>query len=271
MIGVGIVLFNPDIQTLQKNIDSIYGKEVQLLLIDNCSVNICEIKALINSYKAIELICNCENWGVSKAYNQIFEYFDEKNYEWVLTLDQDSVVPSNLIKHYLKYINTNDIGILCPVIDYGVICDMKIGRNQLVERCISSASMIRVECWKIVKGFDEKFFIDFVDFDFCYSVRENGYKIMQISTVVLKHQLGNMKIRFIGKKAIRIMNHSGDRKYFYIRNAIICHKKHKKLFAASEMLRDILLLYIKVLLFEKDKVHKLLFMNRGLIDGIRGD
>ena len=41
--------------------------------------------------------------------------------------------------------------------------------------------------WSIqifIGGFDETMFIDFVDFDFCYRLKKEGYEILQTPSVI---------------------------------------------------------------------------------------
>ena len=46
------------------------------------------------------------------------EKADELGYEWVVTLDQDSKIPENMMTEYEKYFDCENVGILCSqVID----------------------------------------------------------------------------------------------------------------------------------------------------------
>lgn len=268
MFGVGIVVYNPDYKRLEKSIKVLVKQDCEILIVDNtenCSHHLDSYKEIYNCY----LKYNGENIGVAKAYNQIMEFYYEKGIKHVLTLDQDSICPDNLIEQYMQYINMPDIGILCPVLDYkGDQKSIEDGDFKYVDECISSASLINVKCWKKCGGFDEQLFIDFVDFDFCYAIREQGYKIGQIQKVHLDHELGKLEVKYLFGRKIMVTHHSPLRKYYYIRNAIICHKKHSKMYPFKRLLKDIINNYLKAMLYESNKWKRLSLMNKGLIEGL---
>ena len=106
MILAGITLFNPDVARLEENISSIYGQVDRVICVDNGSDNIKNIEdCVLNNWKNITIIKNGKNEGIAKALNQMFEFAIEQQYEYVLTLDQDSVCPDNIIEEYLSLIH----------------------------------------------------------------------------------------------------------------------------------------------------------------------
>ena len=115
MILAGITLFNPDVARLEENISSIYGQVDRVICVDNGSDNIKNIEdCVLNNWKNITIIKNGKNEGIAKALNQMFEFAIEQQYEYVLTLDQDSVCPDNIIEEYNKYLDEHKLGSLCP-------------------------------------------------------------------------------------------------------------------------------------------------------------
>ena len=115
MILAGITLFNPDVARLEENISSIYGQVDRVICVDNGSDNIKSIEdCVLKNWKNITIIKNGKNEGIAKALNQMFEFAIEQQYEYVLTLDQDSVCPDNIIEEYNKYLDEHKLGSLCP-------------------------------------------------------------------------------------------------------------------------------------------------------------
>ena len=99
----GITLYEPDVHRLLENIDAVLPQVDKLICVDNGSKNIAEIKDRIHwKYPEVEIIENGENLGIARALNQMFEYAEAHVYDWVLTLDQDSVCPENLMEEYKK-------------------------------------------------------------------------------------------------------------------------------------------------------------------------
>ena len=103
-ICAGIVLYNPDIERLSENIDSIISQVDKVILVDNGSSNINEVKQNFCSDK-ISFIFNEKNKGIATALNQLAIEAGNSGYTWILTLDQDSVCQSGLIEKYKKYIS----------------------------------------------------------------------------------------------------------------------------------------------------------------------
>lgn len=120
--------------------------------------------------------------------------------------------------------------------------------------CITSASMMNLNAWKQVGGFDEKMFIDSVDFDICLSMREHGYRIIKTYDTALLHEVGHSEIRKLFGKEYQIYHHSPLRYYYMIRNGIYLGKRHHFTFKAT--LRAIRL-FILVSLFEENKMEKI--------------
>ena len=118
VFAAGIVSYNPDIKRFKENIDSILSQVDKLIIIENGSKDSEEIIKIIKSYdeNRIKLVVNSKNMGIAKALNQIMVCAEKANYEWVITLDQDSVCPENLVKEYSKYIEEDNVAIICPQI-----------------------------------------------------------------------------------------------------------------------------------------------------------
>lgn len=270
MYVAGIVLYNPEIPLIKQNINTLLNQNFSVLLVDNGSRKIEEIKKL--ERENVTLIINDKNKGIGVALNQICTYAYRKNTKWALTLDQDSIVPDNILSEYVLRINRKNIAIICPtIIEKNLnkeICIQKSKTENYVEKCITSASFINISIWKETSGFDEKLFIDYVDFDYSCKVRRLGYKILKVTSVQLIHSLGESELRRFLFWHIRVSNHSAERKYFISRNIIIYCKKYRKLkIFILETLRLVKVVLVTIL-YENDKKHKILSIIKGIRDGI---
>lgn len=266
----GITLYEPNEKRLQENIDAILPQVDKLICIDNGSENIIQIRTLLSSnYPEVELIENRENLGIAKALNQMFEYAKEYGYNWVLTLDQDSVCPSNLMEEYKKYTDVAGVGILSPkIVDRNF--EKSTEAEQIydyVDKCITSASLTSVDTWEKVGGFWEYLFIDFVDHDFCAKCKKQDIKILRVNSVELLHELGNgVHHNFLGRR-VTALNHSPFRKYYMVRNWLIYMKVHREVIDYKKERNSYRFFYLKTLLFEEKKIQKLVQMLKGRRDG----
>lgn len=270
-ISAGIVLFNPDKNRLKENISAVIVQCTHIYLVDNGSNNIDEVKELLNQYNQskISILCNTENQGIAKALNQLTAAAQKGGFKWILTLDQDSVAPSNIVEEFEKYTNNLNAGMLCPVIcdrNKGVVVEAKDGYKE-IDECITSGSLLNIKAWSEIGGFDESMFIDGVDFDICYRLRKSEYKILCIQSVVLLHELGRIEYhRFIFWKVL-VKNHSAFRKFYIARNTVyLARKEHTNIIKA--ILQNVKLFLIAVC-YEDDKWKKSKKILQGTIDGFK--
>lgn len=271
-VAAGIVLYNPDLSRLKDNIDNIKAQVDVLILVDNGSMNFEVVKFEYEDDDNIIILRNEKNLGIAAALNQIVRFCDFRKYEWVLTLDQDSVVPYNLIENYLKYISYDGVAILTPkIVDRNDPKSYKLNSDEpnyeFVDKCITSASLINIKICIELGCFDEIMFIDLVDFEYCVRVRKRKYKILRLNKIFLNHQLGDLRVVSFFWKKIYITNHSCNRLFYYSRNSIYYLNKHSDYLKMKTISYNIFKKVVKVLFFEKEKGKKLKSVCNGIIEG----
>lgn len=228
-ISCGIVSFNPDIDLLQSNIEAIINQVEQVYVVDNGSDNVSAVERLTDQYSSVQLIKNPENRGIAAALNQCCKASTDDGYQWIVTLDQDSVCPEHFVDGVSQLIGIEKkVGIIAPLIvdrSVGVIGHHPNGYAE-VRTCITSGAMTSLAVWNELQGFDEKMFIDSVDFEYCYRVRKAGYKVIQTDQVQLSHSIGEATIcRFLFWK-FKNTEHSAFRDYYIAQNNVYYPKKH---------------------------------------------
>lgn len=266
-VCAGIVTFNPQIDLLKKNIESVLPQVQELVIYDNCSKNIEQIHKLTDSYEKCTCVSGTQNKGIAFALNQLCEWATNHSYDWILTLDQDSESPKELVKVLQQYA-CEDVAVVAPNIVYKNNEQFKLVSKKPFEEVswvITSASLTNVSIWKIVGGFDEWLFIDCVDYDYGIRVNKAGYKVIKSYETELLHELGNLKCVKILGRVWYVTNHSAFRKYYMTRNAIYLWHKHH----TGKPIRKILKNIIKTTAFESRKTEKLLSILHGILDGIQ--
>lgn len=266
----GIVLFNPDIERLQQNINAIKGQVDKLILVDNGSTDT-QYKKLLD-ISDVEYVGNDSNKGIAFALNQILQYAYDNDYSWALTLDQDSVVAQNLMSVYSGIAKKDEVGIVCcKTIDrnFTELHQNEIEPDREVRYCITSASLTNVEAWKKTGGFDESMFIDWVDWDICIALRHHGYKIIKTDRTHILHELGtNTRIKRVGKYQFLILNRSSFRYYYVSRNWIYLGRKWKEENLTVKLLQVIKMLLI-AMVYESNKWENLKAFVKGTLDGFK--
>lgn len=248
-IAAGIVLYNPDIKRLKLNIDSIKTQVGMVYVFDNGSLNRREIDVFLQKYHDMNVVCIYakENMGIAHALNVLIDRADTDGYEWILTLDQDSVSAKNMIHNMSRYTLNANVGIVCPVYydsrRKNIIPISPKNEYKEVEFCITSGALTNINICKRVGGFDSYLFIGLVDNEYSYRLVKNGYKIIQDCSVVLDHELGNItpsKLQKIYLKLGEMMRSESIKKlsfkrevssfrlYYATRNMVYLNKKYPK-------------------------------------------
>lgn len=272
-VGIVLITFNPDIKQFSETIKKLLLLDIKILIVDNNSQNISLIDEICEDNNSIMCIKNSENFGIAKASNIGFQYFKDLGIKWVLYLDQDSNFPnSGLLKYqeFLeKYQHSFNIGMLTPIyIEKNEASHKFIDESEFsfVNFPIASGTFVNVSAWQNIGKFDENLFIDRVDDDFDLRLREAGFKLIQLNDVFMPHTIGDIKEKnFFGIK-VKVFNHSAFRKFYLARNNVIYFKKHGGLY---EMMKREILLLIRIILFESEKISKLFAFFKGLTEGIR--
>lgn len=262
---VVVVTFNPELKLLEENLLALSKQFENILIVDNYSRNINELCRYCRG-KNFELKKLSDNYGIAYAQNIGLKTAAEKKLDWLLTMDQDSIIPNNFSNEYIKVIkNFDNIGL--------------IGWSQHEEKpgtvrqdwlILSSGCLLSVKALNECDGFDENFFIDHVDTDANIKIRNLGYKTLTTNTVKLVHQLG---AKSKAHKTIRgnpYIAHSPVRIYYNIRNGTVLIKRY--LFSQPNWTRIIFVNNIRegiyLLMFQPRKTRNFFLLLRAWFDGV---
>lgn len=291
MIFAGIVCYEPDIARLRENLEAVTAQVDRVVLYDNGSSNLGAIDALVQDHETVHLLAGRENCGIAAALNRIAEFAVEKDGRWLVTLDQDSVCSAGMVEA-LRHEAAGDIAIVTPFIvdrnklsvdEYTAMTLPRVEYfSQAARRgAITSGSLVSLRVWAEVAGYDERFFIDYVDYDFNQRVMDAGYRIARVNGTFLIHEVG-----MAGKTWLRIprkdlsgrwrlerfysFGHSPQRCYFKARNRVLFTRKHaRRIGITHEGIWQIPQQIVLTLLFETQRVAKLRAFASGIRDGIR--
>ena len=253
-----VVWYNPS-EAEVSNIKTYLDYVDKVIVVDN-SIN--NNRHLLKEMDKIEYIPNNENLGIAKALNIGCYKSIEYGYRYALTMDQDSRFEETMIKRFInvfhkKVKDDKSIAIFAPLTDNSE-------NGGYVEKIITSGNILDLNALKVVNGFDNDLFIDEVDFDLCFKLLNNNYKLYRFKEIRLNHKLGNMKETKILHKKISTMNHSHIRKYYIIRNRFIMRSRYPEF--TNEYLKDIIKYVIKVILIENEKYKKCKYILKGYSD-----
>lgn len=210
------------------------------------------------------------NQGIGHALNLGVAKARELSCEWLLTMDQDSLVDASMLSSYYKAIERYP-GAVCftpNVFSHGKKRRLTDGP---VEFAITSGNLVRMDAITDIGEFDESLFIDGVDIDFSLRVRGSGYSILRVGDAILHHQLGAQHCE-LGILSRFYMAHSPVRRYYMYRNHLYLVWRYWDrfpLFVAKSTLVQLLHL-LAILIYERDPGPSMRFIWLGVCDFFRG-
>ncbi len=263
---VSIVLYNPT-DNFYANFHTLAKKDFysKLMIVDNSNnSNEKLVRNCINNEIDINYLAYNENKGIAKALKDVMDYAKNNKYDYVLTLDQDSIFPFDkyleIEEILLENLNKN-IGIVALNYNNRYKSDSKY---IYIKKIITSGNFINVKQYEQVDGFDEKLFIDYVDFDLCYQFYKKNIKLILIPSINIEHTIGDPIYKRMLFIKIKSMNHSPIRYYYRYRNELYCYKKSRRFFLKSHIKEHINILLM--LIYEKNKKEKMKMIKRGKKD-----
>lgn len=267
----GITLFYPNEDELLAIKD--YGEIFEKVFVfDNTDDESIKKNAnKIRSYNSLNITYIAEgfNQGLSIAYNNMCELASNESFDYICLLDQDSIFSKGNIKMMFDVISTYDnkvTAVFCPQISYEhkqnhEVCNMNINLKE-VDWAISSGSFIKLSIYSKTSKFDVNYFIDRIDYDYCFFIKAEGFKIIQVKGIQLEQKLGEVINNSISQ-------HSPLRHYYVFRNRlyfyIIKNKKNGFMRYITSIILSLKHLFI-VILFETKKREKMVMLCKGLND-----
>lgn len=156
------------------------------------------------------------NEGIAAAQNVALKYAIKNNYDYVFFIDQDSLIPDNLVRNlFAKMQWLAQYGFTCSGIGprpfnreqgkkyQGSIKKGKLIGNGLskVTELINSASLIKVKDFETAGLMDDSLFIDGVDHEWCWRAKKNlGSNFYIDEDDLLSHKLGEGDKKFLFRK-----------------------------------------------------------------------
>jgi rhamnosyltransferase len=270
-VAAAVILYNPA-ANVSNNINSYLQQVDYLFILDNSPATLSD-NPFINNNK-IAYIFNNGNIGIAAALNKAADKAYRTGYEYLLTMDQDSIVPPGMVESLLKVIcGDNKIGIISPLHSnkFGTHLKNEKGIRE-VSSVMTSGNIISLDIFNKIGPFSEDYFIDYVDVEYCFRLKKKGYKILCNFNIIMEHNEANLSRKTIFNREFFPPNHNPRRMYYKSRNLMFLRKTYKKVLPEHISIETKLFLrsIIKVLLFEKQKFFKVKMVLLGLLDYFKG-
>ena len=200
----------------------------EIIVVDNDSKDSTR-QIVKDEFKSVKLIESDRNLGFAHGVNVGVRNAQE---DVIFLLNPDACVLSSNLLDSIAYITSNHVGVLgpkvtnphdssrqfsarrFPTLRTGIFNRSSIftslipnnrfskeylnpivsdDRPQQIDWVSGCAMIFRKEAFDRVGGFDEDFFVFYEDIDFCYRMKEAGYKVIYNPAVVVSHEIGISK------------------------------------------------------------------------------
>lgn len=255
-IGCVVVLYNPSEDEYEKV--SAYRNLVgSLVLVDNSSSD--------NSGKfhGFDYLPLMGNTGIAHALNTGIRHLTEK---YIITMDQDSILSSEVIDAYLHFLNehdSDDIGaITCQYDTDRRHADRRKSGYEDVKLSMQSGTLFKRSVLEKTGLFDDRLFLEVVDLEYFLRMEQCGYRLVRVNDAVLVHHPAETR----EKLGIKYGVASPLRYYYQARNLIWTAGKYHSM----AMYRKLFTKLAKILLLFDDKKEYLMMFRKGLKDAREG-
>ncbi len=232
---------------------------------------------------SIRVVLNEKNLGIAAALNIGVRQVLGRSYEWIATFDQDSMVTEEFFRTMFSTYEScacrDKVALIAPLLCYSAEESDNQRKRQSMPQytftrtAMSSGSLVRADIFQKEGLYEETFFMDYVDYEFCLRLWKRGWKIIRANQAHLLHRLGLPQTHSFAGLKITIKSHNAWRRYYIMRNRIVVFRRYA-LSSPAWCLYDFSWIFLeltKIMLFEKDKLAQLRAMCRGLWHGLTGD
>lgn len=272
-----LVTFNPD-HRLMESLHCLVNQVGHIVVVDNnSSSSMASYLAAVCQDLNITLLLNHKNQGIAAALNTGVDFALQNGFQWVYTLDQDSVIfpdtISNILICYSKYPKKESLAIigtnyLEQTIHSGPATAEFDESTFWVKQklIITSGSLLSLDSYRRVGPFKEDLFLYYVDHEYCLRLGLAGYDLILACKAHMAHSTGRCEIRsFLGKKVV-VLNYDPWKHFYIARNGFLLVRMYFLVEPRWCLLRVLVQLkrFMNTIFFERDKLPKFYFIVKGI-------
>lgn len=268
-VAAVFVLFHPD-QSLEKHISAVFDEIDQLYLYRNSTITAARAEALENAFgHKLCWLGNGKNAGIAKALNRGLIEARRAGCTWLVTMDQDTYIETCVFRQLKQRAARKDE--LCLLFTPNLMINHQpaYADQQATHWVMSSANFVRTDSADLVGAYNQDYFIDGVDIEFCLRLDAAGYHFEVEQDLQVEHSLGRqLKTRLLGKD-LTISEFQPVRKYYIFRNYLDIIWRKPAGIREKLALLGILFYRLKLALFiEPDKAASLRMILKGILHGL---
>lgn len=230
----------------------------RVIIVDNGSAERCltTVRALASGLPAVQLIELGSNLGVGRALNVGAAAARDAGATWIVTMDQDTTAGGSMVAELLRCAERLEGDLVAATEAVPSAAGRPFGDCIPVQVAITSGNLVRLSAWEALGGYNEAFFIDSVDFDFCLRLRRAKRQILRCAAATMRHRLGTRRPLGPGiLSKITFVEHSPRRRYYMFRNHLYLLQQFGRDFPLFLLWKSVNMcaLVVRVLVFGHDR------------------
>lgn len=162
-----------------------------------------------------------KNYGLAFPYNYVIK-IAKKEFDWLAIFDQDSYMSSSDIINMRSICQTinNNVMLVTPFVKYKNALPLRSDLEE-ISWAINSGSFLNLRILNRNENisYDENYFVDRLDKDFCKQIKSKHFSIIRANSIVLEHNLGI-------KSTLNTQIHEPLRNYYIARNRLYFNHKY---------------------------------------------
>lgn len=269
--------------SIEQTILAVANQVRKVLIVDNGSGpdTLEAIRTAIkhNQLQNCELLPQPRNLGIGAAINIGARSALAAGAKYILTLDDDTETSPGAVAELARCFAEHEcqhVGIVwahwTKEITYS-----RAGRQdefgpRSAERVPSSGCMIRREVFESVGMFREDYFLDFTNYEYCERVTHAGWKLLICPTASVFQRPGDQVARKFFGRIVIVNNYPAERVFFLCRNGFVLYLWERR---SGRQLRQhcraVAAIFVKSLLYEREKLRKASAIIRGSMQGALGN
>ncbi len=266
-----VVLYDSPADEVIANVKTYINQIDKLYAIDNSPEPNRELVEKLIQYPQITYYAFGTNKGIAAALNWGANKAIEAGYALLLTMDDDTTTPPDMIKRMLDFWNTYSgrIGLVSGVHHK----KHSVQSFRYLPYTLTSGNLLNLHAFKEVGEFLTNLFIDHVDHEYGLRLNKSDYKVIELTTIQLNHNLGYRMDFKIGKWNVRSYGtHSAVRLYYFARNGVFVARLYAALypFFIWMVIKEVFKRIIKAVFLHEDSEKRLNLLWRGFKDGWKG-
>ncbi len=229
-VAVIMSLYNPTTDELNNIIKMLRFANQWIILDDSEKQVECEEISTIKASDCVDYSWNDGNIGLCRSLNKGIQKAIGLGADWVLMMDSDSSLYNDIFSIYenaISFLSIEHIAILAPQHNYSRHKRLPHKGYKKKKLVMLSGCALSVEVIKKIGMFDERFFIDGLDHEWCLRAKKAGYQIIECSNAMINHNPAITKeLRIFNVPIFKYGWDIPTRYYYQFRASRVIHKEY---------------------------------------------